>query len=131
VVCYLWRQIESEVAATGEVVLHEEGNLGGQADLDLVGESRGLAEVDQVLEGEGQRDRLAQLDVNVQLGLLYVGVASEGDGTVADISSAGKLDAILAGIDSDWKENESSVIWRLWRPMEAQRPRMTLRANHT
>lgn len=96
---YLWREIEPQVAAAGDVVLHQQRNLVGKADLDGVGEGRGLAEVDEVLEGEGQGDGLGELNVDVLLGLVDVGVAPERDGAVADVSRARELDTVLAGVD--------------------------------
>lgn len=75
----LWCKVETQVAATGEVVLDQERHLAGEADLDLVRQGSGLAEVDQVLEGEGQRNGLRQLNVDVQIGLVNVGVASQSD----------------------------------------------------
>lgn len=84
-----------------EGVFNQEWHLVGQADLDLVGEGRGLAEVDKVFEGERQRDRLAELNIDIQLGLVDVGMASEGDGTVTDVACAAEFDAVLARIDRD------------------------------
>jgi hypothetical protein len=75
----LWCEVESQVAATGEGVLNQERHLAGEADLDLVRQGSGLAEVDQVLEREGQRNGLGQLNVDVQIGLVNVGVASQSD----------------------------------------------------
>lgn len=82
-------------------IFDQEWHLVGQADLDLVGESRGLAEVDKVFQRKCQRDRLAELNFDIQLGLINVGVASEGDGTVANVARAAELDAVLARIDRD------------------------------
>ena len=48
----LWCEVEAQVAASGQIVLNQERNLTGEADLDLVGESGSLAEIDKVLEGE-------------------------------------------------------------------------------
>lgn len=64
-------------------------------------EGGGLAKVDEVLEGEGERNRLGQLDVNVLFRLVNVGVAAEGDGSIADVAGAGELDSVLAGIEGD------------------------------
>lgn len=75
----LWCQVETQVTATREVVLNQERHLAGEADLDLARQGSGLAEVDQVLEGEGQRNGLRQLNIDVQIGLVNVGVASQSD----------------------------------------------------
>lgn len=75
----LWCKVETQVTATREVVLNQERHLAGEADLDLARQGSGLAEVDQVLEGEGQRNGLRQLNIDVQIGLVNVGVASQSD----------------------------------------------------
>jgi hypothetical protein len=55
---YLGGQVESKVAVVGERVLDHERHVGRQTELDSAGETAGLAEVDQVLQGEGERDGL-------------------------------------------------------------------------
>lgn len=75
----LWCKVETQVAATGEVVLNQERHLAGEADLDLARQGSSLAEVDQVLERESQRNGLRQLNVDIQIGLVNVGVASQSD----------------------------------------------------
>ena len=69
---YLGSEIESQVAVAGQCVLDEEGNLAGQANLDRVGQTSSLAEVGQIFEREGQGNRLAELNVNVLLGLVDI-----------------------------------------------------------
>jgi hypothetical protein len=89
------------VAVAREVELDQQRHLVGQANLDL-GRQRGrLAEVGQVLEREGQRDGLAELDLDALVGLVEIGVLPERDGSVADVALARELDAVLVRIDSD------------------------------
>lgn len=97
----LGREVEAQVAAAREVVLDQERHLAGQADLHLVGQGGGLAEVDQVLERKGQGNGLRQLNVDVVLGLVDGGVASQRDGAVANVAVARELDAVLGGLDAD------------------------------
>jgi hypothetical protein len=101
---HLWCQIESQVTATGQTVFNQKGNLIRQAKLNGAGKSTGLAEVDEVLEGEGKRDRFGELDIDVQLWLLDVGVAAEGNGSVTNIAVARELDTILGGLDGDYAQ---------------------------
>lgn len=99
---YLRGQVEPQIAAASQVVLHKQRDLVAKADLDLVGEGRGLAEVDKILEREGQRHGLAQLNLDVLLGLLDVGVAAQRDGPVADVALAREFDAVLARLNGDY-----------------------------
>lgn len=101
-VTHLGREVEAQVAATRQVVLDQQGHLAGQADLDLVGQSGSLAEVDQVLERECQGNGLRQLNLDVEVGLLDVGVASESNSTVTNIAVARELDTVLGGFDADY-----------------------------
>lgn len=81
-------QVEAQITATRQVVLNQQRNLARQANLDLARQGSSLAEVDEVLEGESQRHGLRKLNVDVELRLLDVGVAAEGDGAVANIAIA-------------------------------------------
>jgi hypothetical protein len=92
-------QVESQVTASGQVILNQERNLIGQAKLDSLGKSRSLAKVDKVFEGEGQRDGFGELNFNIQVWLLDVVVASKSDGTIANITRAGELDTILGRLN--------------------------------
>lgn len=78
-----------------EAVLDQERHLVGQAYLDLVGQVGGLAESDKVFEREAEGDRLGHLDRDALRGLVGVGVASQGDGSVTDVAGARKLDTVL------------------------------------
>lgn len=84
---------------TGDVVLHKKRDFVGEADADLVRQTGGLAEVDKVLEGKSKGDRLTQLNLNVFLGLVEIGVASEGHGAVTDITVACELDTVLGSLN--------------------------------
>lgn len=103
VISYLWRQVEAQITTrlARELVRDEQRHLVRQANRDLVGETRSLAEVDEIFEGECQRDGLAELDLNVLFVVFYIGVLSQGDGAVADVAAAGELDAVLARVNCD------------------------------
>lgn len=96
---YLWREVEAEVAVAGQGVLDQQGHLVRQANLDRVGQPRSLAEVDEVLEREGQRNGLAELDLNGLLRLLDVGMLAERDRAVANVALGRELDAVLGRLD--------------------------------
>jgi len=76
---YLRCKIESEVAVIGQRVLNKQWHLIRQAQLDRAGQTTCFAEVDQILEGESQGDRLCQVNFYVQLGLVNIGVLTEVD----------------------------------------------------
>lgn len=101
VVTHLGGQVEAKVAAARQVVLNQQRHLARQADLDLVGQGRRLAKVDQVLERKGERHGLRQLNVDVELGLLDVGVAAQRHRAVADVAVARELDAVLGRLNVD------------------------------
>lgn len=63
----------------------------------------GLAEVNQVFERERQRHGLAELNGDVLIRVVHVGVLADGDGTAANVTLAGKLDAFLRGLDHDYR----------------------------
>lgn len=90
------------MAGSGQAVLNEQGHLLGQVQLDGGGQVGGLAEVDKVLEGEGQSDGFGQGDFDILLGLLDIGVGANGNGSVTDVAGTGELDTLLAGLDDNW-----------------------------
>ena len=98
---YLRGQVEPEIAVVGQAVLNEQGNLVAEAELHLAAETGGFAEVDEVLEREGQGDGLGKTDLDVLLGVLDVGVLTQGDRAVTNVTGAGKLDALLCALDGD------------------------------
>lgn len=55
---YLGGEVESEVAVVCERVLDHERHIGRKAQLDSARKTASLAEVDKVLEREGERDGL-------------------------------------------------------------------------
>lgn len=67
----------------------------------MTAEARGFAEVDEVLEREGQGDGLGEADFNVLLGVLDVGVLAQSDRAVANVTGAGELYALLCALDGD------------------------------
>lgn len=77
------------------MVFNQEWNFVGQAKLDRLGETGSLAEVDEIFEGECQRDGFGEFDFDIHLWLLDVAVWSQSDCTVTDITSTGELDTIL------------------------------------
>ncbi len=98
---YLRSQVESEITASSQSVLHQQRDLVGKAKLDRFGKPRSLAEVDKVFQREGQGDRFGKLDLNVHLWFLDVAMASQSDGTVSNITRAGELDTVLGCFDGD------------------------------
>ena len=67
----------------------------------MTAEAGGFAEVDEVLEREGKGDGLGKADLDVLLLVLDIGVLAKGDGTVADVTSAGELHALLCALNGD------------------------------
>jgi hypothetical protein len=98
---HLWREIESQIAASGKVVLHQQWHFVGQADLDLVGEPGRLAEVDQVLKGEGEGDGFGEFDFDALHRLVDVLVAPQRNRAVSNVAIARELDAVFGGLDRD------------------------------
>lgn len=91
--------------ATSQTVLDQQRHFLGEVQHDRRGQVGGLAEVDEVLEGEGQGDGFGEVDDDVLVGLVDVGVLADGDGSVTDITLAGELDTLLAGLDHDYGRN--------------------------
>jgi hypothetical protein len=92
-------EVEPQVAVLRQGVLDKQGHLAGQAELNAVGEAAGLAEVDEVLQREGEGDGLAEVNGNVLAGLFDVGVLSQLDGAGADVTLAAELDTLLCALD--------------------------------
>jgi hypothetical protein len=100
---YLGGKEKAQVAAS-EAVLDTKRHFLRQAQVNLGRQSGSLAEVDQVLEGEGQSNRLAKLDGNILLWLIDVGVLADGDGAVANVALTRELDAFLCGLNDNCSE---------------------------
>jgi hypothetical protein len=113
-VANLGSKVESEVALTGDLVLHQERDLIGEADVDLVGQGSSLAEVDKVLERECEGDRLAQFNLDILLRLFEVGAAAEGHRAVADITVASKFDTVLGSLDHNCRSLIRSQLRNAW-----------------
>lgn len=92
--------------ATSEIVLNKQRNLLRQAELDLGRQVRGLAEVDEVLEGEGKGDGLGERKRNVLVGLVHVGMLADGDGAVPDVTLARELDSFLRSLDGNYHSSQ-------------------------
>ena len=93
--CYLGCQIEPQVAIALETVLDEKRHLVGETQLDLIGHAACLAEVDKVLQRECERYGLGQIDLNVVLWLLHIGVASQLDRARANVARALEAHTVL------------------------------------
>lgn len=87
--------------AAAKRILNQERHFLGQVQPYRAGQVGGLAEVDEVLEGEGQGNGLGEVNGNVLLGLLDIGVLADGNGAVTNVTRAGELDTFLAGLDDD------------------------------
>lgn len=98
---YLGGEVESEVAVVCQRVLDHEGHIGREAQLDSARKTTSLAEVDEVLEREGERHGLRQLDVDVQVLLVDVGVLAKSDGSRTNVAGAAKLDALFCALNVD------------------------------
>jgi hypothetical protein len=81
ILAYLRGEVEPQIAVVLHAVLDKEGHLAGQAELDGVGQAASLAEVLEVLQGEGERHRFSQVDRNVLLRLLYIGILPKLNGS--------------------------------------------------
>jgi hypothetical protein len=98
---YLRSQVESEVTASSQSILYQQGNFVGEAELDRLGKPSRLAEVDEVFQGEGQGDGFSKFDFDVHLWLLDVVMASQRNSTVSNVTSAGELNPILGCFNGD------------------------------
>jgi hypothetical protein len=76
---YLGGEVEPQITVGHNTVLDKQGNFAGQAEFDRFGQSTRLAEVCQVFQGEGERDRLSQVDFDVLAGLLHTAVLPQLD----------------------------------------------------
>jgi hypothetical protein len=102
-------QVESQVTASCQGIFNQERNFIRQAKLDSLGKTGSLAEVDEVFEGEGQRDGFGELDFDVQVWLLDIVVASKSYSTVTNITCTRELDTILGCFDGDCKDTQLAV----------------------
>lgn len=82
-----------------QAILDEQGHLITQAKLHGRGQTRGFAEVDEVFEGECEGNGFGESDVDVEIGLVNVGVGAEGYCAGADVAVAGELDAFFCAFD--------------------------------
>lgn len=99
---YLRGQVEPEITVVGQAVFDEQRDLVAEAELHLTAEAGGFAEVDEVLEREGQGDGLSKADLDVLFGVLDVSVLAQSDRAVTNVTSAGKLHALLCALDGDY-----------------------------
>jgi hypothetical protein len=81
IVAYLGGEVEPQIAVVLHAILDKQGHLARQAELNGVGQAASLAEVLEVLQGEGEGNGLSQVDRNVLLGLFYVADLPELNGS--------------------------------------------------
>jgi hypothetical protein len=105
---YLGGEVEAQVTAAKRI-LNQQRHLLGQVQFYRRGQVGGLAEVDKVLEGEGQGNGLREVNGNVLVGLVDIGVLADGNGAVTNVAGAGELDTLLAGLDDDYREREGRI----------------------
>lgn len=98
---HLWREVESQVAVVAETVLNKKWDLVAEAELDRPTKTRSLAEVQEVLERKGEGDGLGEVDFDVLVWLVDVGVRAKRDGAVANVASALEADTVLCTLDGD------------------------------
>lgn len=65
------------------------------------GKVGGLAEVDKVLKGESQGNGFRQLNSDILIRLVDVGVLADGDRAVSNVTGAGELNTLLAGLNNN------------------------------
>jgi len=99
-------EVEAQVAVVGQSILNEQRYLVRQAKSYPARQTARLAEVDKILEGEGQGDRLCQLDLDILVRLLDIAVAAECDRSGTDVSVTGKLDTLLCALNSNCRLHE-------------------------
>lgn len=97
--CYLGCKIEPQVAVALEAVLDEERHLVREAQLDLIGHAACLAEVDKVFQRECEGHGLGQIDLNVVLWLLHIGVASQLNRAGANVARALEAHAVFCTLN--------------------------------
>lgn len=108
-VTYLGSKEESQVAASIQGILDQKGNLLREAETDVAGQGLGLAEVDEVLDGEGKSNRLREGDRHVVLWLVDIGALADGDGAVSDLTLAREFDSVLAGLDVNYYQSVRKI----------------------
>lgn len=99
--------------AAAKRILNKQRHLLGQVQPYGGGQVGGLAEVDEVLEGEGQGNGLGEVNANVLIRLFDIGVLADSNGAVTNVTRAGELNTLLAGLDDDWRERQISIISQL------------------
>lgn len=99
---YLWRQVESQIAVTlRKRIFDEQRYLVAQAQLDGRSEARCFAEIDEVFQREGQGYGLGEVDLDIAVRLLDIGVRAQRDGAGANVAVAGEFDAFFGALDGD------------------------------
>jgi hypothetical protein len=98
---YLGRKVESQVAVVLQAILDQKRDLIGEAQFDLAGQTTRLAEVDQVLQREGEGYGLGQVNLDVEVRLLNIRMTPQLDGARTDLTRALEADALLCAFDRD------------------------------
>lgn len=76
---YLWCQVEPEMAVVGQAILDQKRNFIAQAQLDVRVQTSSFAEVDKILQREGQCYWLRQVDRHILLVIVHIAALSKGD----------------------------------------------------
>ena len=96
---YLGCKIETQVAVLRQLVLDKKRYLVREGQFDTFAQSARLAEVDQILKREGQRNRLGKMYLHVLFRVLDVGRGSKLHGSRADVALAAKFDAVFCALN--------------------------------
>lgn len=77
VTTYLRGEVESQVTASKSVFDHQ-GHLLRKTESNMARQICSLAEVDEVFQGEGEGNGLGEVNGNVLIGVLNIGVLTDG-----------------------------------------------------
>lgn len=77
VITYLRGEVESQVTASKSVFDHQ-GHLLRKTESNMARQICSLAEVDEVFQGEGEGNGLGEVNGNVLIGVLNIGVLTDG-----------------------------------------------------
>jgi hypothetical protein len=100
---YLGREVEPQVAVVLQAILDQKRDLVREAQFDLAGQTTRFAEVDQVLQREGEGYGLGQVNLDVEVRLLNIRMTPQLDGARTDVTRALEADALLCAFDCDLK----------------------------
>lgn len=98
-VAYLGGEVEAQVAVVGQRILNKQWHFAGKAELDLCRKAGSLAEVDEVLEGEREGNRLRKIDLDVVFGLLNVAMGAQRYGSGANVACGRKFNTFFGAFN--------------------------------